>query len=196
MYDEKLGQVVTTVHQAYLDRVSRDSDIREYLPLLYNTARSYPGARILELGVRKGNSTLALLAGAEESGGHVWSADITDVIREDMRPWAGCRLWTFTCGDDMNENVQNQLPREVDVLFIDTSHEYGHTLRELEVYMPRLAPGGVALFHDTRFVFFARREDWDGSPPPVGLALDKYCKRTGKTWIDLPGHYGMGVLRG
>ena len=78
-YDAARREVGTSLHSAYLDRLSRWSDIREYLPLLYDFARSYPQVRVLELGSRKGNSTLAFLAGAEESGGHVWSCDIDDV---------------------------------------------------------------------------------------------------------------------
>jgi predicted O-methyltransferase YrrM len=187
------GKPVTTIHEALADRSSRWSDIQEYLPLFYSLARTYPAVRVLELGSRKGNSTLAFLAGAEESGGHVWSNDIDDIAcdPDGMGPWAGSPLWTFIHGDDMDPQVQARLPQQVDVLFIDTSHEYEHTVRELGVFMPRVAPGGVALFHDTRFVF----ADWDGSLPPVGRAVDEYCARTGKKWLDLPGQYGLGVLR-
>ena len=183
-----------SLHQACLERMNRWSDIQEYLPFLYNITRSYPGVRVLELGSRKGNSTLAFLAGAEESGGHVWSCDIDDIAKDPdgMLPYAGSSLWTFIHGDDMNPGVQGKLPRDVDVLFIDTSHEYEHTVAELEIFMPRVAPHGIALFHDTRFVF----ADWDGSSlPPVGQALDEYCKKEGKTWMDFPGQYGLGVCR-
>src|SRR5580704_2181661 len=117
-YDAARGKIVVSLHSAFLDRASRDSDIREYLPFLHDTARSYPQVRVLELGARKGNSTLAFLAAAKEAGGHVWSADITNVALdpEGMAPWARHPLWTFTCGDDMDPAVQAKLPPEVDVL--------------------------------------------------------------------------------
>ena len=112
-YDAARGRVLTTVRDGYLDRLSRWSDVQEYLPFFYETARSYPGVRVLELGTRKGNSTLAFLAAAEAVNGHVWSADITDVARDPggMLPWARVPGWTFTCGDDMHPAVRAAAPR-------------------------------------------------------------------------------------
>ena len=48
-YDAARREVGTSLHSAYLDRLSRWSDIREYLSLLYDFARSYPQVRVLEL---------------------------------------------------------------------------------------------------------------------------------------------------
>jgi cephalosporin hydroxylase len=195
-FDPVSGRVASSLMDGYLDRLARWSDIQEYLPFLHETARSYPGVRVLELGTRKGNSTLAFLAAAEAAGGHVWSADISDVTRdpEGMAPWARCPWWTFTRGDDTDPAVQSLLPARCDVLFIDTSHEYAHTLAELRAYVPRLAAGGVALLHDTHVTGWPgyRRE---GNLPPVWQALDDYCPETGLSWEDTPGVYGLGVIR-
>jgi predicted O-methyltransferase YrrM len=193
-YDATRGKIVVSLYDGYKDRLSRPSDIQEYLSFLYEQARSRPGVRVLELGTRKGNSTLAFMAGAKEAGGHVWSVDIANVIRdsEGMMPWAGVSQWTFICGDDMDEAVQAQLPAEVDVLFIDTSHEYEHTLAELRAYMPRLASGGIALFHDTNII------GWPGyvrDIPPVRQALDEYCEEASLIWQNLAGEYGLGVIQ-
>jgi cephalosporin hydroxylase len=187
---------VTTLQDAYRDRLSRPSDIREYLPFLYEQAASRPGCRVLELGTRKGNSTLAFLAGASESGGHVWSCDVSDCARdpEGMLPWARVPQWTFTCGDDMDVTVQSLLPARCDVLFVDTSHEYEHTLAELRAYVPRVTPGGVALFHDTHVMGWPGYS-WDREVSPVWAALDEYCAEAGLQWEDRPGKYGLGILR-
>src|SRR5262249_5428935 len=146
-YDRASGKIVTTLRDGYLDRLARWSDIQEYLPFLHGQAAGRPGCRVLELGTRRGNSTLAFLAGGKESGGHVWSVDVNPVDRDPagMLPWRAVPQWTFTRGDDMDSSVQSLLPAQADILFIDTSHEYGHTLAELRAYMPRVAPGGVAL---------------------------------------------------
>jgi predicted O-methyltransferase YrrM len=188
--------VVSTLYDGYLDRLSRRSDIREYLPFLYETARSYPGVRVLELGTRQGNSTLAFLAAAEAAGGHVWSCDIADVTRDPqgMLPWKGTPRWTFIRGDDMHPAVRAALPGGYDVLFIDTSHEYGHTLAELRACMPRLVPGGVALLHDTDLTGWPGY-DWTGTVPPVRQALGEYCAEAGLSWENMPGKYGLGVVR-
>ena len=200
------GKVTSTLLDAYRDRASKWSDIREYLPFLHDTAKSYENVRVLELGSRKGNSTLAFLAAAEEVDGHVWSGDITDVSRDPqgMLPWAQCPRWTFVCGDDMDPKIREWFPPQVDVFFLDTSHEYEHTLAELRAYMPRVAPGGVALFHDTNLYGWTGGLPagiWAGGTPAgenypeVRQALDEYCAETGLSWENLPGTYGLGVIR-
>ncbi len=178
VYDPAKGRVVTTLHDGYLDRLSRKSDIQDYLETLYDCACSYEKVP------------------AEKTGGHVWSNDIAYAPGdpEGMRPWCPNRYWTFIHGDDMDPAVREQFPGQADVLFIDTSHEYEHTLGELHAFMPRVAPGGTAFFHDTKL------HDWPGyeppgDKPPVAQALDEYCGTTGLSWEDLPGWYGMGMIR-
>jgi cephalosporin hydroxylase len=192
------GRVTTTLHDAFLDRLSKPSDIREYLPFLRQEAgRTGPGARVIELGTRRGNSTLAFLAAVRELGsGHVWSVDVdpVDSDPEGMLPWRKVPEWTFIRGDDMDPAVQAKLPARCDVLFIDTSHEYEHTLAELRAYVPRVGTGGVALFHDTHVMGWPGYE-WDRDVSPVWAALDQYCGETGLQWEDKPGKYGLGILR-
>ena len=195
-YDGNRGKVLSTLRDGLADRLSRWSDIREYLPFLYETARSYDRVRVLELGSRKGNSTLAFLAAAEAADGYVTSADIAPVIDDfaGLYPWKNHRRWAFVQGDDMDPSVQSLLPAQVDVFFLDTSHEYEHTLAELRAYMPRVAPGGTALFHDTNIIGWPGYR-WDGKVPPVRQALDDWCAETGRSWENMPGEYGLGVVR-
>ncbi len=188
-------RVVTTLYEGFLDRASKWSDIQEYLPFLHETAKSYPNVRVLELGARRGNSTLAFLAAAEAVDGHVWSVDIDRITDyPQVRPLTGHPRWTFIQSDDMEPAVQERLPSEVDVLFIDSSHEYEHTLLELHAYMPRVAPCGVALFHDTNILGFGGNPP-DENAPEVMQALNTYCQQTGQSWENLPGDYGLGVIR-
>lgn len=195
-YDLALDATTSTLHDGYMDRLGKWSDIQEYLPFLFDTAKSYEHVRVLELGSRKGNSTLAFLAAAVIADGHVTSVDISPVADDPqgMRPWRKTKRWTFIQGDDMDEKVQAQLPPQVDVLFIDTSHEYEHTLAELYAYMRRVSNGGTVLLHDTNLIGWPGY-DWKGTVPPVQEALDVYCAATGKTWENLPGRYGLGVIR-
>jgi cephalosporin hydroxylase len=191
-YDSGRGAIVVSLEDVFADRLHRWSDIQEYLVMLKYEASSREKPRILELGTRKGNSTMAFLTGTMWNGGHVWSVDINDIRGdpEGMFAWAKVPHWTFIHGDDMDPAVQAQLPGQADILFIDTSHEYDHTLAELRAYMPRVAPGGIALMHDTKLLMHRADE-----LPPVKRALDEYCKETGDTWEELPGQYGMGILR-
>ena len=195
VWDPAQEKAVSSTYGGYLDRLSKWSDIREYLPFLYETAKSYEKVRVLELGARGGNSTLAFLAAAEAVDGFVTSVDIekvTDNLR-GLAPWREHPRWTFIHSDDMDPKILHKLPAEVDVLFVDSSHEYEHTLHELYAYMPRVAPGGVALFHDTR-VFGSWSEEGD-TIPPVSRALDDYCRETNLSWENREGRYGCGVIR-
>ena len=113
---------------------------QEYLPFLYETARSYPDVRVLELGTRTGNSTWRSSPPPRPRTGmsgpgtsRTWPASRRDAAS------ARVPRWTFVHGDDMDPAVQAQFPAEVDVFFLDTSHEYEHTLAELRAYMPRVA---------------------------------------------------------
>jgi predicted O-methyltransferase YrrM len=36
----------------------------------------------------------------------------------------------------------------IDLVFIDSSHQYAHTVRELELWYPAVAPGGFVFLHD------------------------------------------------
>jgi predicted O-methyltransferase YrrM len=172
---------MTPLQAGYRERAAMDHDIKAQMPVLYAWAR-LPGARIIELGVRGGNSTAALLAGIEQSGGELWSVD----INEPGTPaeWGGLPFWHLLVADDTSEQAVAFCPGDVDVLFIDTSHFYPHTLQELRLYVPKVKPGGVVLLHDTD------RAEW----PDVGKSLDEYCGETGLTWYDHPWWHGLGVI--
>jgi predicted O-methyltransferase YrrM len=163
------------------------SDIQDCLPRLYEAAAGYPKVRVLELGVRWGTSTSAFLAAAEKTGGYVWSCDVVLEPQVPVR-WLDSGYWTFILGDDM---VIELPPGLFDVVFIDTSHSYLHTLAELTRFTPLVAKGGTMFFHDTRLdpVWLA------GQPPlPVARALNEFCQATGRTWTDHDAQYGLGEI--
>jgi predicted O-methyltransferase YrrM len=165
---------------------------------LYTWGRGWPFAHILELGTRTGNSTAAFLAALDiDRRGHLWSIDAD-------RPqvpayWHDNPYWSFLQADDLSDEAQAWAPKHVEVLFIDTSHTYEHTLAELRMWVPRVRPGGVVLMHDTEF---APPAVWGIDPheSAVGRALDDYCAERRKAgddleWRNRPGCYGLGVMR-
>lgn len=177
---------MSVLEEIYRHRLSVWSDIQSQMPLLYAGAASRPGCRVLELGVRAGNSTSALLAGAEAAGGRVWSVDIDDSLRFS-REWHDSGIWSYICADDMAIDL-GLLPDRVDVLFIDTSHTFEHTLGELRRFVPLVAPGGVVLMHDTLLT-------WDQPHYQVARALDAFCAETGREWTELSvPPYGLGQI--
>jgi predicted O-methyltransferase YrrM len=175
------------VGDEYRMRCQMPSDIKDHLPRLYAEA-SGGDAVVIELGVRSGNSTAAFLAAVEDHGGHVYSADVA----RPKVPWFGHQQWAFFLGDDLA--LVNELPDDVDVLFVDTSHHYKQTWAELEAYVPKVRPGGVVLMHDTEL------ESPDGAPAgdpvfPVRTAVDEFCVVNGLVPEYVEGCYGLGVIR-
>jgi hypothetical protein len=153
------------------------SDVQAHLPTLFEAARG----NVLELGVRAGVSTSALLAGVEAHGGHVWSVD-----RDDCSSvFAGHPQWTFVQADSLNIERITQFER-LDCLFIDTEHTEDRTLKELMMWGVVVGKGGTILLHDTD----------DGSTyPGVRNAIEAYCAERGLTPEYYEGSYGLGVIR-
>lgn len=180
-----------SIDELYRERCLTWSDIVEHLPVLYDTVVYSQAQTIVELGVRTGNSTVALLAGVEQTGGHVWSVDIRlmpQVQFHSLKRAAG-KWWTFIIGDDLA--VIDKLPDQIDVLFVDSSHHYDHTLAELRLYGPRAK---TILLHDTEL------EHPDGAPAepayPVKTAIDEWCSEVGRSWRNLTNCYGLGIIGG
>lgn len=101
--------------------------------------------QVVEIGVGSGRSTTALLLGAGETGGNVWSVDVKDWghyggLEESDR-------WTFVLSDSLA--AVDECPRPIDLLFIDSAHDYEQTIAELRAYAPLVREGGVVAMHDT-----------------------------------------------
>ena len=130
------------------------SDIYAHLPTLYRITRDRNLRRVLELGTRTGESTVALLSAAREIGGHVTSVDLEPCPDAEARVrGAGLEaFWTFLRADDLALDWEEP----IDHLFIDTSHEYDHTVQELRRFEPLVSPAGVITMHDTT----SRPEVW------------------------------------
>jgi hypothetical protein len=169
----------------YLARLEPWSDIQDCLVRLHDAAARYPGVRVLELGVRSGNSTAAFLAAADRADGHVWSADI--MPPDVPAHWHDCGRWTFIPGDDM---IIIPPPGPFDILFIDSSHRRAHTLAELRKFAPLVRPGGKVLLHDTRL----EHVDGEEVPFPVARAVSAFCGETGLSWTDHDAWYGLGEI--
>jgi predicted O-methyltransferase YrrM len=174
----------------YQGRCGVWSDIVDHLPTLHATVMRYAEPAVIELGVRSGNSTAAFLAAASQVDGHVWSVDIQ--LPQAPGWWWETKLWTPIVGNDLDPAVLARLPEQCDVLFIDTSHAYDHTLRELRTYAPMVRPGGVVLCHDTEL---EAPELVGPQPPfPVAKAISEYCTEAGLEWVNNTGCYGLGVI--
>ncbi len=103
---------------------------------------------IIELGVRTGVSSAIWLAGIEKAErGRLWSVDIDEPSGSYVHQIIGHPAWTFHRGNDLDLAVL--APEDADILFVDTSHAYEHTLAELRLFTPKLQSEGVVFLHDS-----------------------------------------------
>lgn len=139
---------------------------------------------IVQLGHYKGYSTLMIgfmlrRMGAERG---LVSIDLDPKITEYAKGWierAGLeRYVTFMVSDSAAPGIpaaaETVLGRAPRCVIIDSSHQYAHTLRELDVWWEALAPGGLLFLHDCSE--FARKWDTTGQGG-VRRALEEWLPK-------------------
>ena len=100
---------------------------------------------VIELGVRGGVSTWALLDGLPADGELVSVDNDGRCIRQVPARVADDPRWSFLAGDDRNPDLWAGLPL-ADLVLIDTSHTYGHT--RMEMAMAGLHQAQTIVLHD------------------------------------------------
>lgn len=162
------------------------SDIVGHLPRFVEFVRLLEAQHVIELGTRTGVSTIAWLHGLNQTGGRLTSIDIDE--RPDIGEYSH---WTYLQGSDMDPAIFDQL-EPAEIVFIDTSHEYEHTVAELFQYRWLVKPGGIMVLHDTELPSVGVPTD---PPYPVRSAIQKFVEATGYEWQEIPGSWGLGVIK-
>ena len=124
-------------------------DISHHLPLLFFLVVEFRLKNIVELGTRTGNSSLTLLEAAQYVGGRVLSVDIQPCLEAQRRIHKTnlAHLWTFIHANDLELEL-DLIPRPIDLLFVDTNHQYQTTIQELNRYGPLVRTGSWIVLHD------------------------------------------------
>jgi cephalosporin hydroxylase len=137
------------------------TDISDHLERLFIEAMQVSPDTIVECGVRGGESTFVF-----ERVARLTDADVVSVDIEETSYETDYDDWRFVQSDDIDFAREfegwcdaNGIDAAIDVLFVDTSHRYEHTLAEIDAWFPHLADEAVVLFHDTNMQRFYRRED-------------------------------------
>ena len=175
-----------------LQLAGRDTDINEYLLSLYNIPVQRNDQVVVELGA--GQSTYALTAAVNKTGGHLYSNDIS----------SGAVLRGFPEGKGVLDDEPNitriilddldlvkKWDKEIDFLFIDTTHTLENTRLELASWPKFVKSGGVIAMHDTMHK--------DHVQKGCRQALDEFMdSEVGKNYrvihlLDQK-HAGMGIL--
>ena len=163
-------------------------------------AMSIGARRILELGVRDGNSTAPWIMAAMELDGFVDSVDLEPTRWQC--PEAGRPYWKFTQSDAikfLEDCVANNT--QYDLIYVDDWHSYAHVKRELEIIEHMITPSGIILLHDLMYnnsqpdyhmELNAADPQWaEGGPYRAVKELDPEIWE----WATIPSNHGMTLLR-
>jgi predicted O-methyltransferase YrrM len=158
----------------------REGDMKEYLPWLRKNSRG----RMLEIGVRDGASTSAMLLGLEENGGHLHSIDQNDCSKLWTHP-----RWTF----EHNDSKKAIFPdNEFDAALIDGDHTKTGFLADLNNCYRWVKHGGIIMCHDIEAKQTSETCGGDFPSREVGEEYRKFVM--GLTHFELPGEFGFGVM--
>ena len=182
------GRRPSKLAEIYVELCKTESDIYLHLPRMVELVEQLNAKHVIELGTRTGVSTIAWLYGLEQTGGHLTSVDLD--ARPNIGDWPH---WTFIQGDDVEPAVVSQL-EPADIVFIDTSHLYRHTLRELHTYRWLVKPGGVICLHDTE-VAHPEGAPADEPPFPVRKAVAEFIAETGYRYMNERECNGFGIVK-
>lgn len=122
-----------------------DSD--KHLLTLSSLILQLNAKNILELGVRRGTTTLPLLYGASLTKGKVTSVDINDT--EFICPNEYEHLWSFHKSDAIKFLENNKIIW--DLVYIDDWHSYEHVKKEIELLDSKITPSTVIVLHDLMY---------------------------------------------
>lgn len=167
------------------ERAVKRTAINEHLAILFLEALTVQPRLIVELGVGGGESTSVFARVARLCGSVFLSVDINDRSHVCSYP-----DWLFIRQDDIEfargfESWcrERKLEPAIDVLFIDTSHYFDHTLQEIRAYFPFLSDKSKVFLHDTNLNNFFFRKDgsldlgWDNDRGVI-RALEVYLNRS------------------
>lgn len=193
------------VHPALADVVARAegrTDINDHLVTIFVEALLARPKLIVELGVRGGESTFVF-----ERIAALLDAQLVSVDLEDCSPACAHENATFVQADDVQFATrfaewckERGVRPSIDVLFIDTSHEYEHTRREIEAWFPHLSPGATVFFHDTHLVKVYKRKDgsrglaWDNQRGVI-RAIEQHFRTTYDETVPFEDYRDEWVIR-
>lgn len=131
-----------------------DSDISSHLPILFVRSLLNSPWVFLEVGVSSGQSTYSFSRVLNYCKSH--SLVGIDIFGQWAASYADIEKARFICMDDMQFSKLKEFKnKKFTPIFIDTSHEYQHTLDEIKLFLPYLDKNGLMIFHDSNVTPFA-----------------------------------------
>lgn len=181
------SHILSALAVQYATACSTPSDIYLHLPRFVEMVDALNARHVIELGSRGGVSTIAWLHALEQTGGRLTTVDLAPAP-----PIGAFPHWRHIQGNDRDPAVIGQLDT-ADIVFIDTSHLYDHTVQELHIYQHLVRAGGLLVLHDTMLPIP------EGAPVhprfPVRKAVEEFVAETGYEWQHYTDCWGLAVIK-
>ena len=129
----------------------------EYGQMLYGAIQDRRPTHVVELGTAAGYSASWILLGLEKNeSGHLWTVDVS-IPQPPVWEQIGLPTERLTFMNEMVQDAIEQLPKTIDILFHDASHDFNDIKKDFEALQSRIPKGGIFMVHDVNF----RREMGD-----------------------------------
>jgi len=128
--------------------------------------RKFKPRKILEIGVRRGGSSIIILNAINDfDHSHLYSIDLS--TEEEV---GNCVIkyfpdfmekWTLFKGNISTEYIE-KIGDNIDMVFIDTAHFEPGEILDFLIILPFLKENGIAIFHDiaNQITALAKRNEW------------------------------------
>ena len=129
---------------------------------LFDLIQNIENPAILELGVQNGLSTKKFIDICNKNNGFLYSVDVDDCskVSDDKR-------WTFIKSrDDDFSLIKSKIPKEIDILYIDSLHEGDHVSKIIYGYYNLIKTGGFIFIDDISHLPYVKN----------GLRNNFYCE--------------------
>lgn len=171
---DKYGAILAEdveILEACLAQVCPKETVDEYLPIV----------RVVEIGMHDGATARGIKAFIEAHRAQIdyWGIDPDPGKTRPRISWEGG--YHVVIGD--SAEVFNQIPDQVDLLWIDGCHCFNHSALDLLHYSPKVRPGGFMCFHDTNPAGEGAEHQYHGPEiPEFGLATNQALKALRFPW--------------
>tara|TARA_B100000902_G_C27294325_1_gene909031 strand:+ start:1551 stop:2174 length:624 start_codon:yes stop_codon:yes gene_type:complete len=109
--------------------------------------------KILEFGVRHGQSTKMFLDVCERKNGHLYSVDVDDYSNKFKSD-----KWKFIhCRDDNFNLVEQHIPKELDAIYLDSFHNANHVEKIIFHYYKFLKPQRLYVIDDISWLPYSKK---------------------------------------
>jgi len=134
-----------------IDKDSLNADTAYLLDIFFEESIKFKPKLIVELGIKRGISTIAFSKVAK-----IFDSVLIGVDKNDCRKSCSYEKWKFIQSKSMDFGRVfkrwcriHKINPEIDILFIDTSHIYDHTKEELNIWIPFMNKSCKVFIHDT-----------------------------------------------